>query len=438
MSKPRHHLTVAISIVALVAAGSGTATASATSARAADQRVWTTQTSPLSVVPVKLVAGQAASWSVTDLSSGADPVLHLLDPSGVQVASEGGDTSLARLRYVPSVGGMYQLVIRALSAGTAGTGTLVTTTGATEQRLPVSFVPWQPIPLTGLRAGERIASVPQPAVTPQQHRLLLLTADGSGVEVMRTGPDGAEIAMSSATGTRSVVLAGSANQAEPARLVRNDVALPGHDADRDGLGTELEAALGTCAMPADVISGVPCRDHADLRDTDGDGLADGLEAVGGGTLPLPRWGANPRHNCMPNYPSLMNYAYDSVGAGFADGRAAICPMWMRWARIGFRPAVPRGSGTRRSRWSPPTAGCCAGPPARRPHRPSSRPRWPACGGSTRCSPPTTISSTSGASTRRPAGGVTPRCWTHAPGQRFTGPVWSGRHRARPVRSAGST
>ena len=193
---------------------------------------------------------------------------------------------------------MYQLVIRALSAATAGTGTLVTTTGTTELRLPVSFAPWQPIPLTGLRAGERIASVPLPALAPQQHRLLLLTADGSGVEVMRTGPDGAEIAMSSATGTRSVVLAGSANRAEPARLVRNDVALPGHDADRDGLGTELEAAVGTCATRADVITGVPCRDHTDLRDTDGDGLADGLETVGGDSLPLPRWGANPRHKDM--------------------------------------------------------------------------------------------------------------------------------------------
>ena len=90
MSKPRRHLIAIPVVVALIGAGGGTATVSATAAGPADQRVWTTQTSPLSVVPVKLLAGQAASWSVTGLSAGADPVLHLLDPSGVQVASEGG------------------------------------------------------------------------------------------------------------------------------------------------------------------------------------------------------------------------------------------------------------------------------------------------------------------------------------------------------------
>jgi hypothetical protein len=67
---------------------------------------------------------------------------------------------------------------------------------------------------------------------------------------------------------------------------------------RDGLGYELESALGTCATRTSTAPGVSCAAIADPRDTDGDGISDGLEAavgIGGDDLPLPLWGADPRH-----------------------------------------------------------------------------------------------------------------------------------------------
>jgi hypothetical protein len=90
-------------------------------------------------------------------------------------------------------------------------------------------------------------------------------------------------------------------------VFRNDVLT---DADGDGLGDRLEAALGTCGSAAASASGVACATVADPRDTDGDGLWDSWEVLGVvpwrldstgavvlGTeyVPLQMWGANPLH-----------------------------------------------------------------------------------------------------------------------------------------------
>ena len=93
--------------------------------------------------------------------------------------------------------------------------------------------------------------------------------------------------------------------------MRNDGALAAHDADGDGLGYELERALGTCSSRLSTAPGVNCSAIADRRDTDGDGISDGLEVrglrrppvvagaaaigIGGDDLALPLWGADPRH-----------------------------------------------------------------------------------------------------------------------------------------------
>ena len=96
--------------------------------------------------------------------------------------------------------------------------------------------------------------------------------------------------------------------------MRNDGALAAHDADGDGLGFELERALGTCSSRLSTAPGVNCSAIADRRDTDGDGISDGLEVrglrrppvvagaaaigIGGDDLALPLWGASPRHKDM--------------------------------------------------------------------------------------------------------------------------------------------
>ncbi|HEY5946432.1 MAG TPA: hypothetical protein VIV40_13105, partial [Kofleriaceae bacterium] len=97
---------------------------------------------------------------------------------------------------------------------------------------------------------------------------------------------------------------GTTYSSVPARLMRNDVGIAGHDPDADGLGTNLETALGTCSSLSGTAYdrfgvGFACSLATDPRDTDGDGLRDDWEVRGrwdvNPNLPLPRWGADPRH-----------------------------------------------------------------------------------------------------------------------------------------------
>jgi hypothetical protein len=92
---------------------------------------------------------------------------------------------------------------------------------------------------------------------------------------------------------------GFPDQTRPLRLVRNDRALAGHDPDGDGFGTELEKQIGTCSTRREVVGNWDCSRSVDPRDTDGDGLPDGVELLGsvqGAPYQLlPRWGANPLH-----------------------------------------------------------------------------------------------------------------------------------------------
>lgn len=100
------------------------------------------------------------------------------------------------------------------------------------------------------------------------------------------------------------------------RLVRNDYFVSGNDLDGDGLSFALEASVGSCDRPSQSVGSFSCRNvgsrtHPEcnvtgdniagdpecldsLRDTDHDGLRDDLEVYGlGGTLNLPRYGADP-------------------------------------------------------------------------------------------------------------------------------------------------
>jgi hypothetical protein len=113
-----------------------------------------------------------------------------------------------------------------------------------------------------------------------------------------------------------VVIAGSIHRQYigRARIIKNDAGVTGHDADGDGLGSELESVLGTCDSLSGTTTGMDdiefdCSIAADPKDTDGDGLRDDWEVLGlerayqrrpntwvHENLLLPAWGADPRHN----------------------------------------------------------------------------------------------------------------------------------------------
>ena len=81
----------------------------------------------------------------------------------------------------------------------------------------------------------------------------------------------------------------------PVRVYAND---RWRDGDGDGLGRNLERALGTCDRLSS--SDLGCNATRLLLDRDRDGLEDGIEVLGyqEGTAPpqyLPAWGADPRH-----------------------------------------------------------------------------------------------------------------------------------------------
>lgn len=283
--------------------------AGAVGVNAAAPRIWNVDTSVVYQWAVSLTAGASVTVTTTELTAGADPILHLLDANGVEVARDdnGGGGTAARISYRPTTTGAHHIILRARTASTGGTTFLKLNDGAAITGRRVTFAAWNTISLAGLRAGERIGSVRMPNATVSGHALFLLTADGAGIADRQAGGnDGAaDLVLPSALGTRSVVLAASSGTAtERARLVRNDVGVSGHDTDDDGLGSELEAAAGTCATAAVDVAGVDCGALTDLRDTDGDGLSDHLELVGARRLdgngniedlPLPKWGANPRH-----------------------------------------------------------------------------------------------------------------------------------------------
>lgn len=232
-----------------------------------------------------------------------DAVMHVIDDAGHEVAfddnSAGG--TLPRLTVTIPAGQQRLLVVRpkddSVNGGFAilqinGQGTLVGVKGRKHV-------------FTNLRANEEIESVQLPSST-AVHILYAMSPDEQHIQarVRGNGTAGGALFTQPTAASRRVFWIGS-EQPGPqlARLLRNDRRLSGHDLDGDQLGSELEAVLGTCAALSGYASkdgtSFDCALASDARDTDGDGLADGLEVRGARATtphqPLPRWGADPRH-----------------------------------------------------------------------------------------------------------------------------------------------
>ncbi len=254
-----------------------------------------------------MAAGVPVTFRTSNLSLGGDPVLHLLNPSGKEVAlaNAGGSGVAEQLTYTPAVSGNHTLVVRAYSSASEGTCDL--TKNGLAWQSGVKFGGWQ-TSLTNLRAGEALETVKTPNGAQGTQLLYVLKSNGVGIELRGYGNGTAGagyIAIATALGSRKAVV-GVNRWATPgaARLIRNDAGLAGHDPDADGLGSELERKLGTCSALNGTATGsdgsvFDCTRATDARDTDGDGISDRWEALGRRDLwphqPLPLMGADPRH-----------------------------------------------------------------------------------------------------------------------------------------------
>lgn len=250
-----------------------------------------TQDIPISHMYYRVVtvpAGQTYDWETTNLSLGADTVLHLWQWGAGEVGydDDGGAGNGSQVSFTNNTSGKVSLIVIArahnsLSTGTARlmeNGSVVASTFAVGgTRIEVDHY---------LGYEHETVQAPGGDVPPY---LLALNSTGHLLDLDFSSGVG-EQARVSALGTKSVVV-GTPFGTGRVHLYTNDAI----DHDGDGVGSSLEAELGTC----DRSSWPGCGDIQNLSDSDRDGIPDGAEIFGidDAVAPqhLPAWGADPLH-----------------------------------------------------------------------------------------------------------------------------------------------
>lgn len=266
----------------------------ATPAYAQDTRVFDVQvTGAIAEVPLTLTARRAAhTIELRNVDAGASPVLQVLGPAGRDVPGIRRLGGRIGVRLPAAAAGPFTLVVRSQADGVHHADVWVD--GALVQRA-IAFSRGTRVALKDFSVEEEIIAAAPPRGLASHTAYLLshdrsrIVARSSGTSTIVSAPDRGDV----------VVLYASAASGR-LRVYRNDRAT---DADADGLGDRLEGAIGTCASPRASAPGVSCAALADTRDTDGDGLWDLWEVSGKfafvnnvwEVVPLPAWGANPRH-----------------------------------------------------------------------------------------------------------------------------------------------
>lgn len=265
-------------------------------------------------VPVTLTAGVPFEVWTTNLSAGADSVIHILDAntgSQLTMNDNTAGTLASRVLYTSATTRDAVVVVRAKSPASQGTATFNTWVGSLQIQLG-AYEQFVQAP----RTGDQLETVRMPA----DGGLMHVAYEMNGDHVIRRRVGGGigntvSFSLSASSSTKRFILGQTPHSlsvgtaaAGKVRLVRNDknVGIWGistHDSDGDGLGYELEAALGTCPARSGTATGpdgnvFDCATIADAKDTDGDGLQDGWEVLGrrhaAGNLPLAQWGARAR------------------------------------------------------------------------------------------------------------------------------------------------
>jgi hypothetical protein len=266
-----------------------------------DREFLQVKASPVYVQQWQFEAGHEYLIETRNVSSDSDPMLYVLH-NGRQVAFNDdradGDPACA-VRLTPEESGAYLLIVRAKSEAWAGSCDLYIDGQVRQSGVQFggSVVPWD------WKAGDRFQTAHLPSTYARPVDTLLFAFDGD--RLVGWNDDGgirgcsALTLASDSTSVASHVLVGSASQersdSDWVMLYRN--ALSGPDSDGDGLADSLEASLGTDP-------------HA--IDTDGDGLRDDWELFGihtpAGDEDLPSYagiGINNRQGSDPRVPDLF-------------------------------------------------------------------------------------------------------------------------------------
>jgi hypothetical protein len=256
---------------------------------------------PVTATPIgrrtlSLQEKKSYSFSLSNLTAGVVPVIHLwsqtrgnVTPLG-QVFLPGGAQTL-NYSVPPGSGGSFTLYVHARAGSSPGTAILT----VRQDNTVVGLYPDFPV-------GGTTVDVPD-STAESQFRYQTAALPGGGNDTLILALDNLNYLQEfdysrfdhapQITGARitQIVVASMDSINRPAVLYANDVF---RDNDHDGLGYGLERELGTC----DLRHAQPhCEGVFNTRDTDRDGIEDGVEVLGveDGNLAFPSWGANPLH-----------------------------------------------------------------------------------------------------------------------------------------------
>jgi hypothetical protein len=264
---------------------------------------YTLSAAPVFEMTLALTTGQTISCETRNLTGQADPVLHLLAPSTAsgavhEVATDDDSAGAlnSRFTYTATATGRYRLILRAAGDGRTGTADLFCDGKPVWVKLPVAGAFKR---LESLRHGETLTTLPLPQ-GPNGHLVYIFDDNGHMLERYLTdSSQGARFPLGQRPLENAMVGTVWPDITGPIRMVRNDAGISGHDSDGDGLGNELEQNIGTCSNLRDIVGNWDCSRSTDPRDTDGDGLTDGVELLGKVDSDpyqfLPKWGADPLH-----------------------------------------------------------------------------------------------------------------------------------------------
>ena len=257
----------------------------------------------------------------SNLSAGADTVVHLWDPSTQTEVAYNDDwnglSSLITYNNPNAFTKTYMVLVRSYSTFTTGTANLVVNTSGNNQsftNIPVGGSMFF-VSASNYTESVLIRSGSGPAAGAVSDTVLYGFDSASHMVAFDDdGGVGYASALLPDTRLQRVILAPYwPDGAGTAHLYSNDI---NSDADSDGVGNAIESALGTCASS--------CPGVVNPKDTDRDGISDRFEVFGyegddGDVLYFGSWGANPRHKDL-----YVDVDWDiAIGANPVDANKAI-------------------------------------------------------------------------------------------------------------------